>query len=137
MRFLISSKRVIMLHRHKGRQNLLLVALLASTTCALANPITITNSSRNVLSVRVNGQCSREFGVIKLLTSATVDEAALVRLCRTTSLHCIAEVYGSTTCQDRFIGYFYFNTGSGTSGEGSAVPPYVITIKRFEVVFSQ
>lgn len=116
--------------------SLLITALMASTV-ALANPMTITNTSKNVLSVRVNGQCSREFGVIKVYTSSTVNEDVLMRLCGATSGHCIAELYSSTTCQDKFVGYFYFSTSRGSSGEGSVVPPYRMTIRPFEVVISQ
>lgn len=114
-----------------------LLSACLSSTCVFANPLTITNTSKNVLSVRVNGQCSREFGVIKVFTSHTVNEDALTHLCGANSGHCIAEVYSSTTCQDRFVGYFYFHTNKGTTGEGSVVAPYKMTIRPFEVVFAQ
>lgn len=115
----------------------ILITALLSSTCALANPITITNTTRSVLSVRVNGQCSREFGIIKSYTSSTVNEDVLTRLCGANAGHCIAEMYSSTSCQDRFAGYFYFSANRGTSGEGSVVSPYKMTIRTFEVVITQ
>jgi hypothetical protein len=115
----------------------LLITALLSSTCALANPMTITNTSKNVLSVRVNGQCSREFGIIKSFTSSTVNEDVLTRLCGANAGHCIAEMYSSTSCQDRFVGYFYFSANKGTSGEGSVVAPYKMAIRTYEVVVSQ
>lgn len=103
----------------------------------LAKPLTITNSTKVPITVRVHGECSREFGLIRVLTSSTVDEAALNRLCRNDAAHCFVEIFNSTTCQDKFMGYFYFHTVNGPSGEGSTVPPYKMVVRNYQVVFSQ
>jgi hypothetical protein len=118
---------------------LALTSLILSLSFSSANAaqFTVTNSTKGLVSVRINGSCSKEFGVLKVLTSATVDGSVLSRYCGAVSTHCLAEVFASTTCQDGLIGYFYLNTAVGNTGEGNAVAPYRMVIKPFRVTVSQ
>ena len=113
----------------------LCLTLLATT--ANATQITITNSTTSLASVRINGTCSKEYGVLKVLSSGTVDTTILAQLCGINAGHCLAEVFASTTCQDRLMAYFFFNTAKGNTGEGAAVSPYRLAIKPYAVTVSQ
>lgn len=103
----------------------------------LANPITITNSARVPLSVKINGICSSEYGVIKPSTAGTVNEAALKKLCGNNANHCLAEVVNSTTCHGNLAANFYFHTKNGLSGEGSSKPPFNLFIRKYGVTITQ
>lgn len=103
----------------------------------LANPITITNSARVPLSVKINGMCSSEYGVIKPSTAGTVDEAKLTLLCKNNANHCLAEVVNSTTCHGLLAASFYFHTKNGLSGESTSRPPFNLFIRKYGVTITQ
>lgn len=114
----------------------LLLGLMVSGV-VLANPITITNSARVPLSVKINGLCSSQYGVIQPSTSGTVNEATLKSLCKNNANHCLAEVVNSTTCHGNLAANFYFHTKNGLSGEGSYYPPFTMFIRKFGITITQ
>lgn len=101
-----------------------------------ASPLTVTNTANHDITITINGECSHEFGVIKSMTNITVDEVSLARLCKTQSGHCLAQIFNSTICRDKYIANFYFNTSKGTTGESAALPQYHLTIQPHAVVLS-
>lgn len=113
-----------------------LVGLVMSSV-VMANPITITNSSRSSFTVSVNGTCLGAYGIIKPMSAATADENKLKNLCKNNSAHCLAEVYNSTTCSGDLAGNYYFHTKNGLSGEHRAVPPFNMFIRKYGVTFTQ
>lgn len=112
-----------------------ILAATATSAYAMNGDLTVTNSTKQLISVRLNGHCSKDFGVINRNTSAVVSERNLNNYCQTNKSHCLAQVFSSKNCDKIAVGHFYFNTSSGTSGEGSAVGRYSMEIKQHQVIF--
>lgn len=102
-----------------------------------AYPLTVTNLTPSTLSVKVNGQCSGEFGNIGAMISHTAETKQLEVLCKSSSANCLAQVYLAPSCASEEIANFYFNTKTRTNGKGSASPHYKISVDAHRVTVSR
>jgi hypothetical protein len=111
--------------------------IFALPLSAYAYPLTITNLTKSTVSVKVNGQCSAEFGNIASMISHTAETKSLEALCGAMSGNCMGQIYVGASCASTEIANFYFNTKTRTNGGGAAASHYKISVDAHRVTVSQ
>jgi len=112
-------------------------SLAVMPVAGFAKPLTITNGTKRPVIVFVNHENAREFGVLRVMSSSTVDENALARLCGGNASRCLGEIHKQSNPSDNPIANFIFNTKTGLTGEGAVAKPFTLVIHNTEVVVGE
>jgi len=98
-----------------------------------ANPMSVVNWSNSTVSVIVNGTCSTRYGNISSMASVLVETTKLKDQCGANASHCYTQLIDAPSCNGSAVAAFYFNTKTGTPGEGSSAQYYLLSIKENRV----
>lgn len=102
-----------------------------------AYPLSISNLSKSFISVKINGACSPDYGVINSMVTHTVETARIQSVCGAKAARCLGQLYNNQNCSGTSIADFYFNTKTRTTGEAAAVAPYSIRVEPSRVTLLQ